>query len=161
MKKILVILAVSLMIFGCFGGKTDEAKGGADKAQIEVKSKGFVDQLKKQYAGKTLIVNFFASWCPPCRGEIPDFVKAYAKYKGNNFVIIGISVDKTVKDAQGVVDEFKINYPVYLADESLGNEMNINNIPASFIYKPDGKLFDMVVGPLTAKDLDMIATSFK
>lgn len=161
MKKILVILVISFLMFGCFGSKKDGSEGSAQTQGIQVKSKGFVDELKKQYAGKTLIINFFASWCPPCRGEIPDFIKAYDKYKGSNLVIIGISVDKTVKDAQGIVDEFKINYPVYLADESLGAEMNINNIPASFIYKPDGKLFDMVVGPLTEKDLDMIATSFK
>lgn len=161
MKKLIVILAVLVLTFGCFGSKKDEKSANeAVSNQIETKTKGFVDELKAKYKGKTLIVNFFASWCPPCRGELPDFAKAYEKHKGENFVIVGISVDKTVKDAQGVVDEFKIPYPVYLADNDLGVEMNINTIPTSFIYTPEGKLYDMVVGPLTEKELDTIATTF-
>lgn len=162
MKKILLIIAASLMLFACGGDKNKDAAGGEGmKKGIETKSTGFVDELKKQYAGKTLVVNFFASWCPPCRGETPDFVAAYEKYKGENFVIVGISVDKSVDDVQKFVDEFKVTYPVYHADNNLGIEMNIGTIPTSFIYKPDGKLFDMVVGPLTAKELDIIASSFK
>lgn len=162
MKKILLIIAASLMIFACGGDKNKDASQSPEaKSGVETKTAGFVEELKKQYAGKTLIVNFFASWCPPCRGETPDFVAAYEKYKGENFVIVGISVDKSVAEAEGFVKEFNVTYPVYHADNALGIEMNIGTIPTSFIYKPDGKLFDMVVGPLTAKELDIIAASFK
>lgn len=163
MKKLLLIIAASLMLFACGGDKKkEEAKTVVDgKPAVETKTAGFVDELKKQYAGKTLLINFFASWCPPCRGETPDFVKASEKYKDSNFVIIGISVDKSIKEAEAFVDEFNVTYPVYHADNALGIEMNIGTIPTTFIYKPDGKLFDMVVGPLTEKELDVIATSFK
>jgi len=157
MKRI--IIAMLILIFAVACGN-NSANNSAESADIQTVSKGFIDQLKAENAGKVMIVNFFASWCPPCRGETPDFVKAYDKHKDGNFVIVGLSVDKKAEDAVKFIKEFNISYPVYLADNSLGAEMNINTIPTSIIYKPDGKLFDIVVGPLTSKELDIIAGSF-
>jgi thiol-disulfide isomerase/thioredoxin len=157
MKRVLI--AILIMIFAVACGD-NSAKSSEASADIQTVSKGFIDQLKAEHAGKVMIVNFFASWCPPCRGETPDFVEAYEKHKDGNFVIVGLSVDKKAEDAVKFINEYKITYPVYLADNSLGAEMNISTIPTSIIYKPDGKLFDIVVGPLTSKELDIIAGSF-
>jgi len=158
MKKLIFLLLTVVLISGCFGSKK-ESDSSANK--VTTVSKGFVDELKKQYAGKALIVNFFGSWCPPCIKETPDFVEAYEKYKGEDFVIVGISVDKTLEDAQKFVDEHKITYPVFHADSNLGMEMNIYTIPASFIFKPDGSLFDRIEGPLSPTQLEYIATKLK
>ncbi len=160
MKKTIFLLIALMSLFvlsGCFGSK----EKAEEKQGIQTVSKGYLEELKKQYAGKTLVVNFFASWCPPCRGETPDFVKAYEKYKDQDFVIVGISVDKTAEDAQKFVDEFKITYPVVHGDDSLGMEMSVNTIPVSFIFKPDGKLFDRAEGPLSDTQLEYIATKLK
>jgi len=160
MKRILIALFILIVAVSCGdSGKT----GGESSAglNIETKSKGFVEELKAQYAGKTMIVNYFASWCPPCRGETPDFIEAYEKHKDSDFVIIGISVDKKPEEAAKFVKEFGVTYPVYHADNSLGAEMNIGTIPTSMIYKPDGKLYDIIVGPMTTKELNIIAGSFK
>ena len=160
MRKIsylLLALLAFVFISGCFGSK-EKAEG---KSEIKTVSSGYIEELKKQYAGKTIVVNFFASWCPPCRGETPDFVEAYEKFKGDDFVIIGISVDKSPEDAQKFVDEYKITYPVVHGDNSLGMQLSVNTIPVSFIYKPDGSLFDRAEGPLTANQLEYIATKLK
>jgi len=160
MKRLLIALLVIIMAVACGDNSTGKAATDSN-IKLETVTKGFVDKLKEEYKGKTLIVNFFASWCPPCRGETPDFIAAYEKHKGENFVIIGISVDKKVDEAAKFVEEFKVTYPVYHADNSLGNEMNISTIPTSMIFKPDGKLYDIIVGPMTTKELDIIAGSFK
>lgn len=157
MKRLIAAMIIMIFAVAC-GNNTSEQS--ATSVDIQTVSKGFVEQIKKEHEGKVIIVNFFASWCPPCRGETPDFVNAYNKHKENNFVIVGLSVDKKAEDAVKFIQEFNITYPVYLADNSLGAEMNISTIPTSMIYKPDGKLFDIVVGPLTAKELDIIAGSF-
>jgi len=158
MKRLIIAMFIMLFAISC---SSDSDKKAEADVNIETKTKGFVEELKKEYAGKTMIVNFFASWCPPCRGETPDFVNAYNKHKDNNFVIIGISVDKKKVDVAKFIDEFKVTYPVYHSDNALGAEMNISTIPTSMIYKPDGKLFDIIVGPISEKELDIIATSFK
>lgn len=162
MKRLAIALIIVLLAVAC-GQNSSEKKSetAAPAPAMKTVTKGFVDQLKQEYKGKILIVNFFASWCPPCRGETPDFVKAYEKYKDKNFVIVGLSVDKNLADAEKYVKDFGVPYPVYRADNDLGNEFNIQTIPTSMIYKPDGKLFDIVVGPLTPKELDIIANGFK
>lgn len=159
MKRLFIALFIMMFAISCGGSKSESA--AVSDSKIETKTKGFIEELKKEYAGKTMIVNFFASWCPPCRGETPDFVKAYEKHKDNNFVIIGISTDRKKLDIDKFIKEFSVTYPVYHADNALGAEMGIQTIPTSIIYKPDGKLFDIVVGPLNDKELDIIATSFK
>ncbi|ADD69208.1 Redoxin domain protein [Denitrovibrio acetiphilus DSM 12809] len=159
MKRL--IIALFIMIFAVSCGDSGSKPSDASSVDIKTVTKGFIDQLKEEHKGKVMIVNFFASWCPPCRGETPDFVEAYNKNKDNNFVIVGLSLDKKPSDAAKFLDEFKVTYPVYIADNALGSEMSISTIPTSLIYKPDGKLFDIVVGPLTAKELDIIAGSFK
>jgi thiol-disulfide isomerase/thioredoxin len=158
MRKLVVLIMVLMLAVACSSDKGGEA---VSESKIETKSAGFVEELKQQYAGKVLVVNFFASWCPPCRGETPDFVKAYENNKDKNFVIVGISVDKKKPEVDKFVDEFKVTYPIYHADSSLGAEMNIGTIPTSMIYKPDGKLFDIVVGPLTEAQLEKYANSFE
>jgi len=159
MKRLLAIAFVMIMAVSC--GDSGKTSSSSPSVDIKTVSAGFVDQLKEEYKGKTMIVNFFASWCPPCRGETPDFIAAYEKHKDDNFVIVGLSLDKKPEEAVDFIKEFGITYPVYHADGSLGSQMNINTIPTSIIYKPDGKLFDIVVGPLTAKELDLLAGSFK
>lgn len=158
MKRLAIVLAALIFVVSC--GQSSKTENAAP-VDIQTVSKGFIEQLKEEHQGKTLIVNFFASWCPPCRGETPDFVQAYEKNKDNGFVIVGLSLDKKAEDAAAFISEFGVTYPVYQADNALGAEMNISTIPTSLIYKPDGKLFDIVVGPLSEKELDIIAGSFK
>jgi len=158
MKKLIITLFIMIFAIAC-GDKN--AADTEEPSTMEKVTKGYIDTLKEQHKGKTIIVNFFASWCPPCRGETPDFIQVYNENKDNDFVIVGISVDKTAKEAESFVKEFGVTYPVVLGDAPLGEEMKISTIPTSFIYKPDGKLFDIVVGPLTKKELDIIARSFK
>lgn len=155
MKRLLVALFVMMMVVSCGGDKKAE-----EASKIESVTVGFIDQLKEEHKGKTMIVNFFASWCPPCRGETPDFVEKYNKYKDQGFVIVGLSVDKKKADIDKYIEEFGVTYPIYHADGALGSKYGIQTIPTNIIYKPDGKLFDIIVGPISAKELDVIANSF-
>ena len=111
-----------------------------------------------------MIVNFFATWCPPCRGEIPLLVKMQTKY-GNKVAFIGLSVDDsaTSSKVRPFMKSFGANYPVYLADRGLVDLFGINSIPFNVIYGPDGKLlvtgsgapsedeFDQILSPLLNK----------
>ena len=68
------------------------------------------------YKGKVLIINFWATWCPPCRREIPDFIAAYKELKDEGLEIIGLSVDeKTVPELTDWTRKIGVNYPIALA----------------------------------------------
>ncbi|MFN2444941.1 MAG: redoxin family protein [Vicinamibacterales bacterium] len=94
------------------------------------------------FKGKVILLNFWATWCGPCKAEIPGFVELQTKHK-NDLVVIGLSVDDPADKAKAFATEYKINYPVVLG---LGREEvqeaygPIWGIPASFLISRDAKV---------------------
>jgi peroxiredoxin len=100
-------------------------------------------------AGKPAVINFFATWCPPCRGEIPGFVEVYEKYKGQGFVMAGISVDTDTRDKlPAFVAEQKISYPVLLGGDGSTAKAygGVSAIPTTFFVGRDGAIRNVHVG---------------
>jgi thiol-disulfide isomerase/thioredoxin len=93
-------------------------------------------------SGKVILLNFWATWCGPCKAEIPGFVKLQEKYK-DKLQIIGYSVDDTAELAKKYAAEYKMNYPILLGEgrEDVQDAYGpIWGIPASFIISKDGKV---------------------
>jgi peroxiredoxin len=111
------------------------------------------------YRGKVLFLNFWASWCPPCRAEIPDFVDIYEKYKSRGLEILGISLD--TKDKSAIVEfaqNFKINYPIVLESkketEKLLDDFKPGQfIPTTFIIDKRGRIRDKVVRSMDKEEI--------
>jgi len=90
--------------------------------------------------GKVVLVNFWATWCPPCRKEMPDLNALYGEFKDRGLVILAISDEDSAKVAP-FIQERGINYPVLLDPGDVVNkEFGIEGIPKSFVYDRDGKL---------------------
>ena len=95
------------------------------------------------YKGKVILLDFWATWCGPCKFEIPGFVELQTKYGKHGLQVIGVSVDDTVKQLQPYVAEYKMNYPVL---QGLGhNDVQdafgpIWALPISVIISRDGKI---------------------
>ena len=87
-----------------------------------------------------VLVNFWATWCPPCRKELPDLEALYARFKGRGLVVLGIS-DEDVAKVQPFVAQNKMTYPILLDP---GRKVNalfaVQGIPRTFIYDRSGKL---------------------
>jgi thiol-disulfide isomerase/thioredoxin len=107
-----------------------------DLAGKEVSLASFKD------SGKVVLLNFWATWCGPCKAEIPGFVELQEKYK-DKLTIIGYSVDDTAELAKKYADEYKMNYPILLGEgrEDVQDAYGpIWGIPASFIISREGKV---------------------
>jgi peroxiredoxin len=113
----------------------------------------------EDYKGKVLFLNFWATWCPPCRAEIPDFVEAYAEQKANGLEILGISLDTKGKEiVVSFVDKYEINYPVVLesrqATEKIVNDYQPGQyIPATIIIDKLGRIRHKEVGAIDKETL--------
>jgi thiol-disulfide isomerase/thioredoxin len=95
-----------------------------------------------QFKGKVVLLNFWATWCGPCKAEIPGFVELQQQYK-NDLVILGLSVDDPADKAKAFADQYKVNYPMVLGlghDEIQDAYGPIYGIPASFLISRDGKV---------------------
>ena len=106
------------------------------------------------YKGKVVLLDFWATWCGPCKVEIPGFIDLQEKYGRDGLQVVGVSVDDTVDKLQPYVAEMKMNYPVL---QGLGHDDLMDafgpmlGIPVSVIISRDGKICAKHTG-LTAKD---------
>ena len=126
-----------------------------------------LDMLLKENRGKTVVVNFWATWCPPCVQEMPEFAEFYREHNkaGDAVTFISMSADnpETIDSAiKPFVAKHKIPFPIHVmsfmpSDELtgvLGYEWVDGNLPATFVYKPDGKLQNVWFVQITKADLD-------
>lgn len=99
------------------------------------------------YKDKIIILDFWATWCPPCRAEIPHFIELYKKYKEQGLMIIGVATSDEKYKVKEFVKNFKINYPVVMADEKiLQNFGDIRGLPTTFIIDKEGNIREKFVG---------------
>jgi len=100
------------------------------------------------YKGKVVFVNFWATWCPPCRREIPGFIELYDEYANDGFVILGIAVDaREFNKVAPFADNMGMNYPVLLDKTGASNLYGgIQSIPTTFVINRKGRIVQKIVG---------------
>jgi thiol-disulfide isomerase/thioredoxin len=126
------------------GADPDDSKATGKDAPLgfTLKDMNGVDVKLASFRGKVILLNFWATWCGPCRAEIPSLVELQKQYP-NDLVVLGFSVDDPVDKLKPYAKEFKINYPILVG---LGREDvqeaygPLWGIPVSVIITPDGKI---------------------
>jgi peroxiredoxin len=111
------------------------------------------------YKGKVIVINFWATWCPPCRTEIPDFISVYNKYKSQEVEFLGISLDSQldIDELADFVAENEITYQIILDDGNLDHAFgSVEAIPTTFIIGKDFKVKKTYVGSLDEASLEKL-----
>jgi peroxiredoxin len=122
---------------------------GAKSAQINTKAKGFTQQSSTgekisldAYQGKYILLDFWASWCAPCRKEHPNLIKTYERFKNKNFEIIAVSLDAEKDNWQNAIDKDKLTW-IQISDlkgqqNEIAVEYGVQSVPANFLINPEG-----------------------
>ena len=95
------------------------------------------------YKGKVVLLDFWATWCPPCRKEIPGYIELYDTYKSRGLVVIGVSMDESPSDVKKFVKQIKMNYPIVMGagrEAALGRAFGELPLPTSFVIGRDGRI---------------------
>ena len=151
------------------GGDADSDLRPAPQADVKLVDQNGVEHSLSDYRGKTVFLNFFATWCGPCKREIPDIERLYRDHGENagDLVVLGVANPKTQEHPQNSdvsVDEVKafvedegITYPVLLDTENaLFSAYGISAFPTTFMIDKDGNVFGYATGMLTADTMDSI-----
>ncbi|OHD20714.1 MAG: hypothetical protein A2064_09670 [Spirochaetes bacterium GWB1_66_5] len=111
-----------------------------------------------QYRGKLVFLNFWATWCPPCRAEMPSMERLYQKLKGQGLVVLGVDLQEDAKSVQKFVEEHKLTFPILLdSDGRVGTTYGARSIPTTYIIGRDGSALGGTVGGREWDSPEMIA----
>jgi peroxiredoxin len=135
--------------------KDDESRQSADFTLTDLQGKSWT---LKDLRGKVVLVNFWATWCQPCRREMPDLDALYKRFKDQGFVVLGIS-DEEAPKVKELLAELKVSYPVLLDPGRKVNELfRVDGIPKNFVYDRNGKMVAQSIDMRTQKQfLAMLA----
>ncbi len=111
------------------------------------------------YRGKVVMLDFWATWCGPCRAEIPRFVQLQRRYGEQGLAIIGISMDNSAAPVVEFYNQFRMNYPVALGNDRLGESYGgVLGLPITLVIGREGAIYAKHVG---ATDIGVLETEIK
>jgi len=143
-KKPALLLFVIVLLFGCTN-KSERATDAASDFKLQ-DLEGKTVKLS-EFKGKPVLLDFWATWCPPCRDSIPGIEKLYKSYSGKGLVVLGISLDEggwdSVKD---FVTESGITYTVLKGTEDVATKYHVRTIPMLVIVDKEGKIYKRYLG---------------
>ena len=169
MRKAVLIVVALILVFAVYKISrrgSGPAKPGPSSVVHSVAPDFSLQDLNGQplelasYRGKVVILDFWATWCAPCRGEIPHFVEFQDKYRDQGLQVIGISMDDGPKPVREFYQEFKMNYPVALGNEKVAEAYGgVLGLPVTFLIGRDGRVAAKYVGEVQMSTLQQAIES--
>ena len=133
------------------------------KTEFTLKDMNGLKHQLSHYKGKWVLVNYWATWCPPCLEEVPDLVNLYDHRKHKDLMVLGVVFDyKDVKEVKEYIDDMLMSYPIVLGDDSVTEQIGgAEVLPTTFIYNPQGVLVKVKRGIVTREFIEKIMAAGK
>jgi peroxiredoxin len=163
---LVVVLAAAILLYRSRQSGTETEKAGPGGAvgsfvsktapPFSLKDTNGNVYTSAQLAGKPAVINFFATWCPPCREEIPGFIEVYNKHRQKGFELIGISLDADSRENMpGFLMNNKISYRILFGDlETARTFGGVSALPTTFFVGKDGEIKNVHIGYMDMETFD-------
>jgi peroxiredoxin len=156
MRKLVFLLLFLFAISGC-GKAEGNTKENKEEGKVGLARSMIAPDFKlndtegnehnlSDYRGKVVIVDFWATWCPPCVVEIPHFVKFHNKYNEKGLVILGLSLDTDNRRLKDFMEENNMEYPVLVKVGKVSVKYAVKGIPTAYLIDKEGKIAEKFVG---------------
>lgn len=153
MKKFIIITALlvlaTILISNCRKSELQENPFDFTLSDLDG-----IERTLSEQKGKVLLVDFWATWCPPCRDEIPHLKELHASYKDKGLVVWGVGLDDEEK-LREFVSENGIEYPILVGDESVSQKYDIQGIPTTILYNKKNEIAFRHVGFALGMEKDL------
>lgn len=166
-KRILPVaaLAAGLLLASCSGPEvmsTDTVEAAANveerkpAPEFTLKDGQGRDVSLSDFRGKVVLLNFWATWCGPCKIEMPWFVEFQRKYKDQGFSVVAVSLDEEGWDVvRPFAEDLKLNFPVLLGDDALAEKFGgVQALPTTFIIDKEGRIYSTHMGLVSMSDYE-------
>ena len=141
-------LSIFLFVLGCMGPGSQHLNAGAS-GDLQTSQKFTLKDIRDNTVSleavlkqnKAVLLNFWATWCPPCREEIPALIKLQETYKNKSFTVLGVDVGESQRKVAGFAEKARINYPLALdSDMKAAEAFQVFGIPTTYLITSDGKI---------------------
>lgn len=171
-QQLITIAIIALLLVSCSDDKSNQKSASTSSSYLPKYGAKFINKAApdfsienikggklelSQFKGKPVLINFWATWCPPCRAEIPEFIEAYDELSDKGFTVIGIAMDQKTLVSE-FVDDFEISYPIAFGDENVsqisveyGNTMGA--LPYNVVLDREHKIIYSEPGMLSKQRL--------
>jgi peroxiredoxin len=160
-KRVLIYGIVALCLLGIYlasrrnAQKPRPSAAGAAAPDFTLTGLDGKKLALSDYKGKVVLLDFWATWCTPCREEIPHFIEMQNKYGPQGFQVIGISMDDDAKPVREYYDKYKLNYPVAVGDDKLAERFGgMLGLPVNFIIDREGRIHKKYLGATNVSVFD-------
>lgn len=153
-RVVCLLLSMFFLAFNASSLATELANPDISKVQLKDMTGNL--HVLGQYQGKWLVINYWATWCPPCLEEMPDLVNLYDARKHKDLMVIGIAFEyASAKAVATFVDDMLVSYPIVLGDAAIAKQLgNAEVMPTTFIYNPAGKLVKIKRGLISRATIE-------
>ena len=155
-----MITVFAVLSAGLFACSSSNNRGREDRAAMAVEPQAGIEKLPSftvrnvagetvsldSLKGKKVFINLWATWCPPCRQEIPSIERLYSEVDKEKAVFIMLSLDESFEVAKRFAASKGLQLPIYYPAENLPDLFNVKGIPATFIFNEEGELVKQIEG---------------
>lgn len=164
LRLVLLVVMIGLIGFALYRvideGQPDQPQVGEYAPDFQLPTLKGEPKSLKQLKGKGVVLNFWGSWCEPCRTEMPALNEIYRRYQAQGIEVIGINIAETDVTAMQFVKQYQLDFPIWMdRDREVVELYQIGPIPSTYLIAPDGKIAYIKEGPLALSELERLVSA--